>query len=144
MDGVNAVLAGANNGRSPLMGASELPLITPWARLRFCSPLASPSTRKKKLALPSWTSHQSKGHVIAPHELPRPTLRGLDAVSVSTLITMDGVNADIAGANICQSRPLFRQWRTTKVRPWMRGKKINSKEYIQLLIPQFSHILSIV
>ena len=74
----------------------------PMGRARFCSPLASPSTRKEKLALPSWTSHQSKGHVIAPHELPRPTLRGLDAVSVSTL------NLDHCFAS--GGRPRKRSW----------------------------------
>ncbi|MCY4358829.1 MAG: hypothetical protein OXD01_15065 [Gammaproteobacteria bacterium] len=37
-------------------------------------------------------------------------------MSISTLSTRGGVNADIAGANICQPRPVFRQWMTTKER----------------------------
>jgi len=50
----------------------------------------------------------------------RPTVRRLDTVSISMLIAMDGVNADLAGANICQSRARFRPWKMTKKRPWMR------------------------
>ena len=51
---------------------------------RFQLSLWNPSNRVEPSALPLYP-HRPKGHVIAPHGLPRPTVRRLDSASVSPL-----------------------------------------------------------
>lgn len=66
----------------------------PHGQGRDCrSPLVSPSTRKEKLSLPSWTSRQPNGHVIAPLDTldqpcadwMRATVSPVETASVSSL-----------------------------------------------------------
>lgn len=87
MDGVNAGIAGANTCRSQ-SGRVPAPQ-HPMTKERLQLTLWKLIDQKGEVSSPFMDFPSTKGHFIAPWN-PRPTLRGLDAVSVSALNLYQG------------------------------------------------------